>query len=195
VSSRVFDPAYRVRIANDSPVVAVSTPGLTGPTGPAGADGNGSGAGVTTAGPVYVTSGLAGGNANPNTASAWVQLAAVGEVAIAATAGDHLEVCADFLSRDSNATDYDLAVLTAGVLVWFGSSGSSSPAAEGDPSLYPSGGDLVGKHGRASLTAQAGHIDLDGWMHFVLAVSSSNGTGDTYYSAAYPFRWVARNFG
>jgi hypothetical protein len=143
-------------------------------------------------GPVYVTSGTTGGDVNPTTSGAWQAHAGVGEIAVPAAAGEHVECVARYLSSDVAGTTYDLAVAVAGTLVWFGSSGDATPASEGDPAMYPVGGNFTGKTGHAALTVAPGHIDGDGAVHFVLAYKS-NGTGKTYYSTAYPFRWRAVN--
>lgn len=146
---------------------------------------------VRIGGPTYVTAGTVGGDTNPNTSGAWAQLTAVGEVAVAAAAGNYVECVASFLADASTSAFYDLAVKVTGALVWYASSGTNTPATEGDPALYPS----LRPQGAAvaSLIVQAGHLD-GGSVHFVLAIKS-NATGKTYYSTSYPFRWRAVNYG
>jgi hypothetical protein len=147
------------------------------------------------AGPTYVTAGAGGGNTNPNTGGAWQQLTGPGELAVPAVAGDRVECTVRFLSQDSGGSTYDLAILNAGALVWFASSGGAAPALEGDPAMYPQSGALIGKTGMAALTVGAGHIDVDGAVHWVLAIRTTGANGLTYYSALYPFRWAAINHG
>lgn len=152
----------------------------------------GSGTTVRTVGPVYVTSGSAAGNTNPNTSGAWVQLTGVGEVAVPAAVGDLVECSASFLTQGASANFHEIAVKVGLSLVWFASTGTATPAVEGDPVLYPS----LQPHGAAAaaLVAAAPQIDTDGKVHFVLAFNGS-ASGKTYYSTSYPFRWHAINYG
>ncbi len=145
-------------------------------------------------GPIYVTAGAGGGDVNPDTAGVWVPLAGPGGIAVPAAAGDRLSCTARFLSSDAGGATYDLAVAVAGALVWFASSGSTTPALEGDPALYPVGGTLAGKAAVAQLVVGAPQLEGDGAVHFVLAIKAA-GTGKTYYCADYPLRWAAVNHG
>jgi hypothetical protein len=145
-------------------------------------------------GPLHVTSGAGGGDTNPNTGGVWQQLTGPGEIAVTAAAGDWVECTARFLSQDSGGSTYDLAILKAGSLVWFSSTAAGAPGIEGDPGMYPVNGSFTGKTGVSGLVAGAGHIDTDGKVHFVVAMKAA-GSGKTYYSADYPFRWYAKNLG
>lgn len=140
---------------------------------------------------VYVTSGTAGGDTPPDTAGGWQVLTGVGELVIPAAVGDFVLVHAAFLTLASTSTFYELGVAVSGSLVWVASNGTATPPAEGDPAMYPS---LLPLGLFGAFDVGAGHRSGDGAVHLVLAVKS-NGTGKTYYSAAYPFRWLAINHG
>jgi hypothetical protein len=141
--------------------------------------------------PVYVTSGSAGGNTNPDTSGAWAQLTGVGELVVPAAVGDLVECTASFLTQGAGNNFHDLAVKVGGSLVWFASSGTGTAATEGDPALYPA----LEPHGSgfAALVVAAPHLDSAA-VHFVLAFKGS-ASGKTYYSSAYPFRWMGVNYG
>jgi len=141
----------------------------------------------------YVTSGTAGGTAPPNTAGAWVPLPGVGELAIAAVVGDWVTVNAGFLTLGAGNTNYELAIIVGSSLAWYGSSGTASPSADGDPAFYPTEGAFSGHSVGAGLTVASGHLDA-GMLRFCLAVRSV-GSGKTYFSLAHPFRWSAINDG
>ena len=139
-----------------------------------------------------VVTGTAGGDVNPSTGGNFVELTGVGEIAINAAVGDYVELNANFLATDLNGVYFDFAVKKAGTLVWFGSSESTIPTVEGDPSLYPSLGPKGG--GFVSHIVGAGTLSVDGKIHFVLTIKAA-GAGSTFYSSTYPFRWVLKNFG
>jgi len=142
----------------------------------------------------YVTTGTSGGDVNPNTAGVWAQLTGPGEIAVLAAVGELVEASARFLSSESSSSFYDLAIAKSGA-VWYGSSNGSSPAIEGDPSAYPITTGLNVKQITVAVIATAGMIDVDGKVHFQLYIKTAGANGKTYYTANYPFRWRAMNYG
>jgi hypothetical protein len=139
-----------------------------------------------------VTTGTPSGNTNPDTSGAFLQLNGVGEIAIQAAVGDFLELHANFLATDLNGVYFDFAIKKSAALVWFGSSETSTPSTEGDPSMYPTLGPKG--TGYVSHVVEAGTLSVDNMVHFVLAIRAA-GSGLTFYSTSYPFRWILKNFG
>jgi hypothetical protein len=89
---------------------------------------------------------------------------------------------------------FDPVVVVSGAIARAASSGTATPAAEGDPGLYPSTAVLFrGSTTVFSFTVQAGDLS-GGNVTFGLAhKGSGGGTPKVYASTAYPFRWRARN--
>lgn len=141
----------------------------------------------------WVTSGAALGDPLPNTGGLWTPYAPTGEIAITAQPGDYLDLAIGALIIPETTVYFDVAVKVGSSLVHFTSTNSSSPAAEGDPARYPDPGSFGSLGSFADLDVEAGHIDTDGKVHFVLAVMSSTGGGKIYYSTAFPFRWRVIN--
>lgn len=143
---------------------------------------------------LYATTGTAGGDTNPNTSGAFAQLAGPGEIAIPAVAGDYVECHAGFLAAPANNAFFDLAIIKASSLVWFGSNATGTAATEGDPAMYPAVGVAAqGMNSTVGLTVTS--TELDGsQVRFVLAIKAA-GSGKTYYSSSYPFRWRVINYG
>lgn len=128
-----------------------------------------------------------GFNPLPNTTGAWQALTGF-ELALPAAVGEWVEIQADFLTTDG--TSYlDLAVAVGSTLVRYGATGSSSPAAEGNPGWHP--GAYVPVPGPFGFVVSPGDLD-GGNVRFVLACKG-NGTGRLYADATYPFRWRAIN--
>jgi hypothetical protein len=136
---------------------------------------------------------VSSGNITPqNTAGAWAALTGGPTLAIPAAVGDYIsiEILALLMTKDS-ATFYDLAVLNGASLVRFGSSGTGTPATEGDGSLYhdtafPRTGTVF------DFVAESGDIN-GGNVTACFAVKSA-GAG-TFHAGFYPFRWRVLNHG
>jgi hypothetical protein len=186
----------------------LASPGLTGvPTAPTAAGGTNTTQLATTA---FVTTAVAGGggggsalvvkravvssgNITPqNTAGAWAALTGGPTLVIPAAAGDYIaaELMACLMTKD-NATFYDLAVLNGASLVRFGSSGTGTPASEGDGSLYPD--TAFPRSGTVfDFVAEAGDINA-GNITICFAVKS--GGAGVLHAGFYPLRWRVLNHG
>ncbi len=150
---------------------------------------------ATPAGPrvvsTRVTTGTSGGDTPTDSSSAWVRYTGVGTLVIAAAVGDYVEVSMSMLTnRSDTGLLFDLALYVSGSAVWYASTGTATPATEGDPALYPT---LRPTGWYADLLVESGHLS-SGNLTFGLGYKG-NGTGKIYYSTAYPFRWRALNFG
>lgn len=115
---------------------------------------------------------------------------------IAAVVGDDIEATVNCLLNTGGAgADYfDLVVVVGGAIVRAASSGTATPAVEGDPAMYPDV-DVVfrGTHSSLAFSAVSGDIS-GGTVTFALAHKGpGGGTPKIYASTAYPFRWSARN--
>jgi hypothetical protein len=142
----------------------------------------------------YVTTGTTGGDTPPDTAAAWAAYAPIPGLAVPAVAGDLITLNLSVLFATSTSTFWDIAVKNgAGTLVWFGSNGTTAPPAEGDPALSNPSTSISPRGYTAWLDVAAAHV-VAGSVTFVMAVKS-NATGKIYYSTAYPFRWIATNYG
>jgi len=138
------------------------------------------------------------GNLTPqNTSSAWAALTGGPTLVIPASVGDYLSVEIMGMVVDPDlGTFIDLAVIgAAAALVRFGSSGTGTPANEGDPSFYP---DIAGFAGHGTVfdfVADADDI-VDGDVTICFAVNSG-GAGTIYAgtNGFYPLRWRVLNHG
>lgn len=140
--------------------------------------------------PIYVTSGTSTGDTILTTGATWQEYGAVGEIAIDAAVGDFIMVEASFLTFIGASTFWDLAVKKTGSLVYFASSGTSTPAVSGDPAMYPDNTFMGQNGGRLAATVTPTMLETDNKVHVVLAVNSTGG-GKLYYSTSFPFRWYA----
>lgn len=138
-----------------------------------------------------VTSGAAGGDTPTNSSGSWTRFTGVGTLAIAAAVGDYVELAIALLTnRSDTGLLLDIGIYAGGTPVWYASSGTGTPAAEGDPGLYPT---LSPRGWYAGVVAQGGHLS-GGTLTWGLAYKG-NGTGKIYYSTDYPFRWRTLNYG
>ena len=149
------------------------------------------GGGVTLDG---VSDIISSGDITPqNTAGAWAPLTGGPTLVIAAAVGDYIVVEINGLVMTKDAlTFYDLAVLNGATLARFGSTGTGTPATEGDPALlndtnFPRTGTVF------DFIAAAGDIDA-GNITIVIA-TKSGGAGAIRAGAFYPFRWRVLNYG
>lgn len=151
---------------------------------------DGGGAGFTLAGVQAI---ISSGDITPqNTAGAWAPLTGGPTLVIAAAVGDYLsvEVMGLIMTKDAG-TFYDLAVLNVATLARFGSSGTSTPTTEGDPSLnhdtaFPRTGTIF------SFLAEAADIDAG---NVTLCIATKSGGAGSFRADFYPFRWRVLNYG
>lgn len=186
----------------------LASPALTGnPTAPTQTAGNNTTRLATTA---FVTTAVAGGggggaamvvkraivssgNITPqNTSGTWAALTGGPTLTIAAAVGDYISLeIMGVLMTTSSSTFYDLAVLAGASLVRFGSSGTGTPATEGDPAFYPDA--TFPRSGTVfDFVAEAGDIDA-GDVTVCWAVKS--GGFGALHAGFYPLRWRIINHG
>jgi hypothetical protein len=150
----------------------------------------GSGGGTAT---TFARSYVAGGDIIPGAAGSFTPIAGL-TIALAAVAGDNVEVALSCLFNQTGTDFFDLVVLVAGAIVRYGSTGTSSPtvAGEGDPSMYPvNGATLIRTTSIYSLAVASGDLS-GGTVTFGLAFKGS-GSGKVFASTNYPLRWRVRN--
>lgn len=124
----------------------------------------------------------------------WAPVAGV-SWSIPAVAGDDVTTTVRLLiDVTTGGTDYfDLAVLVAGVPVRCASSGTATPATEGDVALYPSTSvRFRGSETGMDFTVQAGDLS-GGNVTFGLIHKGGAGAAKVYRSDAFPLRYTARN--
>lgn len=113
--------------------------------------------------------------------------------AVPAVAGDFVELQLSFMAQPVLGTFLDTGVKVGGNLVRFASSGTVTPAVEGDPSLYNVPGTY--RTSGYAFGFQATADDLSGGQCTVVFASKGNAAGTLYASNAYPLRWIFRNYG
>lgn len=186
----------------------LASPALTGvPTAPTAAGGTNTTQLATTA---FVTTAVGGGggggsalvvkravvssgNITPqDTGGTWQQLTGGPTLVIPAAVDDYLSVeLMAVLMTLSTATFYDLAVLNGASLVRFGSSGTGTPASEGDGSLYP---DASFPRSGTVFDFVAGAGDINGGNVTICFATKSGGAG-VLHAGFYPLRWRIMNHG
>jgi len=128
-----------------------------------------------------------------NTSNAWQALSGF-ELSIPAAVGEWVELAPSFMWLPSAGDAFlDFGVQVGSSIVRYLSSGSSTPAAEGDPALYiyPSSYRTSGVSGSGFIVTPG---DLDaGNIRFILAYKTTSAVGTVHASANWPFRWRALN--
>ncbi|NUR66149.1 MAG: collagen-like protein [Streptomyces sp.] len=162
--------------------------GDVGPQGPAGAPG----ASVRTAS-VRVDD---GDTSDLAASAAWVQAqSSVGtllECSIAAAVGDRIRVCPSMMYGGAHFLDWVLKT-SAGAPSVYAASGTSTPLAEGNPSLYPS--NAFGKATSVEMfTVGASHINGSGLVTVALYHQGTS-PGKVYSHPLYPWRCRLENLG
>lgn len=135
----------------------------------------------------YVTT---GNISLPDTSGTWAVLSGL-ELAIPAAVGDDVQLGVHAMRSDTPGSFVDVAVVVGSTPVRFLSSGTATPAVEGDPGWYPGG--FVGQSAPRGFAVAPG--DRDGGNVRFVVVAKAAGTGTVYASAAYPFYWQADNRG
>ena len=134
----------------------------------------------------YITS----GDVSTNTASAWALLTGTA-VAIAAAAGDYVELNLAFMRNPGNAF-LDIAIKVSGAAVRYWSNGTATPATEGAPWLYIDPAGFRTAPGPWGLQVASG--DLEGG-NVTFQIAAKGTTGTVYASTAYPLYWNLKNLG
>lgn len=129
----------------------------------------------------------------PNNA-AWTVLPGL-SLAIPAVVGEWIELSTKcMMSFGGSTMFYSLIVTSAGSIVRYSSSGSATPAPEGDPGMYPSPGTFRTMPGVFGFTVGAGDLNAGnvtfGWAY----KGTSDATAKVYASVNYPFWWRAMNY-
>lgn len=113
------------------------------------------------------------------------------EISIPAEVGDWVEISINAMRNDTNTLLLDTAVKVGSTVVLHLSSGTATPAIEGDPSWYQF--PYIPHAGPIGFVVEAGHLDGSN-VRFVLS-NNSAGAGILYASTAFPFYWQAKNLG
>lgn len=138
----------------------------------------------------YVTDGS--GAALPNTSSAWALLTGF-SLSIPAAVGDYVEVGGHGMRTATSTASLDIAVSVSGSPVRYLTTGTSTPATEGDPGFYFSAS-LVSMACARGFTVVSGDLD-SGNVVFKVVLKSSAAAGTLHASTTYPFYWRAINYG
>jgi hypothetical protein len=138
----------------------------------------------------YITSGDV---ALADTGNTWQAISGF-ELSIPAAVGEWVELAPSFMWAPSAGTAFlDFGVMVSSSIVRYLSTGTGTPAVEGDPALY-----IFPSSYRTSGVAGSGFIvtpgDLDsGTIRFILACKTSGAAGIVHASSNWPFRWRALN--
>jgi hypothetical protein len=153
---------------------------------------SGGGGAAATVESAYITTGDI--NPLPLTSGAWQAVTGF-DLAIAATVGQRLKLEPSFMWKpgSGNSALLDFAVKVGGSLVRFLSSGTATPAVEGDPAIYIDSATYRTSGVVKDFVVTSGDIDSgsDGKVHLVLACKTSASVGVVYASTSYPFYWRA----
>ncbi|GIE46193.1 hypothetical protein [Actinoplanes lobatus] len=164
--------------------------GATGSTAAAGNHTHASGGGSVAVASGYVSS----GDITPQTTASWAALTGGPTASIAAAVGDVIEFSWAALTDDATGLFWDIAVLVSGVPVRYASTGTGTPAIEGDPSLYPDSTFRPQAGLGMVVTVESGDLS-GGNITFGWAVLNPSGGGKLFAGAAYPLRWRVANYG
>jgi hypothetical protein len=131
-----------------------------------------------------------------NTGGGWAVITGGPTLTIPAVAGDYISAeIMGVLIQPNSGTFYELAALNAGTPVRYGSTGTGTPAVEGDPAMYPDAA-FQGRGGPVlDFVAQAGDINAGNVTIGIAVNSTASGSRTLYASAAFPLRWRVINHG
>lgn len=137
----------------------------------------------------------AGDTTPQNTGGAWQLLTGGPSFSIPASAGDYVEFSPTFLMLGSSDCRFDYAIVVGGVAVRYASTGTNTPAIDGDPSMYfDNTFETVG--GGIALQAVSGDIDSGNLnIQFAVKCTGAPTTAKLYNSTNYPLRYALRNYG
>lgn len=128
----------------------------------------------------------------PNTSGSWAILSGF-QIAINAVVGDWVELSANGMRSSSGTASIDFAVNVGGSIARYLSTGTATPATEGDPAWYGQPNTFATISGARGFVVEAEHIDA-GQVKFVIATKSA-GSSTLYASTSYPFYWQVKNLG
>lgn len=138
----------------------------------------------------YITSGDV---SLSNSIGAWQVLPGF-ELQLPAAVGEWVELATSFMWAPSSSSAFlDFGVIVGSTVVRYLSSGTSTPAVEGDPALYifPSSYRTSGIGG-SGFTVTSGDLD-SGNIRFVLNYKTTAAAGIVHASTNWPFRWRGVN--
>jgi hypothetical protein len=129
----------------------------------------------------------------PNTSGAWALLTGIPELTIPAVVGSELEVLVHAMRSYTGSGYLDVVVVTGATptVQRYLSTGTSTPAIEGDPGWYAQASFMPQSSGR-SFTVASGDLDA-GNVRLRIAVKAA-GSGVLYASGNYPYQWSAKCF-
>lgn len=129
-----------------------------------------------------------------NVGSTWTQVGALA-FSIGAAVGDYVMFVPTVMTTSTSDTHYDVAVKVGANFVHYASTGTGTPATEGDPGLYQDPQTYrTGGGGVMDLVVEAGHLS-GGTVTFAMVFKGAGTTRILYASTDFPFRWRAINFG
>lgn len=146
-------------------------------------------------GPV-ITSGYVstGDQTLTNVGSTWTPVPTLSAFTIPAVAGDRIRIQMSFLAILAGVNFLDIAIITSGTQVRYASTGTGTPAVEGDPVLYRDVSNSATRGTSFLFTAGAGDI-AGGNVTFGLVYKGTGTTSTVFAGTNYPFRYYAENLG
>lgn len=135
----------------------------------------------------------AGSFTSTNVGSTWTQATNFVTTGITASVGDYVVFLPSMMVDPTGATHLDLAVKVGVNFVRYASTGTGTPATEGDPALY---GDGTFVHSNSIFDFVVTADDLSsGTLTFAVVYKGTGTTTVVYASTDYPWRWRCLNFG
>lgn len=191
------DPSYIGAVAVSGTPTAGQVPTATSGTAASWqtlSDGGGGGSAITTAKARIVDDDLSGLPAAASWAVVQTSAGTRLQCSIAASVGDRIRVCPNFLYLGSHFLDWVL-LDSGGAIAVYATSESSTPPPEGNPAMYPT---LTLSKGPAPEMFIVGSGDISGGNVTVALAHQGLGTGSSnrvYAHPTYPFRMRLENIG
>lgn len=137
----------------------------------------------------------AGDVTTTNVGDTWTVPAALDDFAIAAAVGDFVVFEPSFLGDLVGVNFLDSVVIANGSIVRHASTGTGTPAVQGDPTAYrEAASEHIRGLGPFPVICEAGDLH-GGNITFGIAFKGTGTTSTIFAGTNYPFRWQITNYG
>lgn len=136
----------------------------------------------------------AGDFTSTNVGSTWTLATGIVTTGITASVGDYVWFVPSLMVNPAGSTSLDVVVKVGASFARYASSGTGTPATDGDPSLYGDAGYLGSGTTVFDFVVESGDLS-SGTLTFAVVYKGTGTTTIIHASTDYPWRWRCLNFG